>query len=83
MLNKLKGVFTKLHSMKLKDIFSDNSDKVAESIEKANRKIKEGNEIIRKQVAYVDSIKATKEFGDFLTETLEWMEEDIEKDEED
>lgn len=83
MLNKLKGVFTKLHSMKLKDIFSDNSDKVAESIEKANRKIKEGNEIIRKQVAYVDSIKAPKEFGDFLTETLEWMEEDIEKDEED
>lgn len=75
MLNKLKGVFIKLHNTKLKDIFSDNSDKVAESIEEANRKIKEGNEIIRKQVAYVDSIKAPKEFGDFLDETLEWIKE--------
>lgn len=75
MLNKLKGVFIKLHNTKLKDIFSDNSDKVAESIEEANRKIKEGNEIIRKQVAYVDSIKAPKEFGDFLDETLERIKE--------
>lgn len=83
MLTKLKGIFTKLHNTKLKDIFSDNSDKVAESIEEAKRKIKEGNETIRKQVAYVDSIKAPKEFGDFLTETLKWMEEDIKKDEED
>lgn len=83
MLNKLKGVFTKLHNTKLKDIFSDNSDKVAESIEEANRKIKEGEEMIRKQVAYVDSIKPPKEFGDFLDETLKWMEKDIEKDEED
>ena len=83
MLNKLKGIFIKLHNTKLKDIFSDNSDEVAKSIEEANRRIKEGNEIIRKQVAYVDSIKPPKEFGDFLTKTLEWMEEDIEKDEED
>lgn len=75
MLTKLKGIFTKLHGTKLKDIFSDNSDKVAESIKEANRKIKEGNEIIRKQVAYVDSIKAPKEFGDFLDETLKWIKE--------
>lgn len=83
MLNKIKGVFIKLHNTKLKDIFSDNSDKVAESIEKAKREIKEGNETIRKQVAYVDSIKAPKEFGDFLDETLKWMKEDLDEEDED
>lgn len=78
MLNKFKGIFIKLHNTKLKDIFSDNSDKVAESIEEARQKIKEGEERIRKQVAYVDSITPPKEFGDFLTETLEWMKKDLE-----
>lgn len=83
MLNKFKSAFIKLHNTKLKDIFSDSSDKVAESIEEARHKIKEGEEMVRKQVAYVDSIKPPKEFGDFLTETLEWMKEDLDEEDED
>lgn len=75
MLNKLKGVIYKTSWYKARRLISDNSDKVAESIKEARRKIKEGDEIIRRQVAYVDSIKAPKEFGDFLTETLEWIKE--------
>lgn len=77
MLSKLKGIFGKLYATKLKDVFSDNSDKVAESIEEARRKMEEGDEMIRKRVAYVDSMKPSKEFGDFLNETLEWIEKDI------
>ena len=83
MLNKFKDIFRRLHGTKLKDILSDNSDEVAESIEEARRKIKEGNETIRRQVAYVDSIQPSKEFGDFLTETLEWIKENMDEDEED
>ena len=83
MFNKFKEIIVKFHNTKLKGIFSDNSDKVAESIEEARCKIKEGEETLRRQVAYVDSIQPSKEFGDFLAEQLEWIKENMDEDEED